>query len=130
MVAPVTDPAALARAAALLVGRHDFASFTVPEAAAEPTVRTLFRVRTEARRDGLDLHFIGDGFLRYQVRRMVAALLDVGRSRLAPGDFEQLLAHPQPGAPLLTAPARGLTLERVYYRPAPRLGVTADGEPL
>lgn len=130
VVAPVTDPAALAQAAALLVGRHDFASFTVPEAAAEPTVRTLFRVRTEARRDGLDLHFIGDGFLRYQVRRMVAALLDVGRSRLAPGDFEQLLAHPQPGAPLLTAPARGLTLERVYYRPAPRLGVTADGEPL
>jgi tRNA pseudouridine38-40 synthase len=98
--------------------------------AAEPTVRTLFTVWTGVRRDGIDLHFVGDGFLRYQVRRMVAALLDVGRSRLAHADLAQLLAQPQPGAPLLTAPARGLTLERVFYRPAPRLGVTATGEHL
>ena len=129
VVAPVTDPAALTRAAALLVGRHDLASFTVPEAAVEPTVRTLFRVWTAARRDGLDLHFVGDGFLRYQVRRMVGALLEVGRSRLEVADVAHLLADPRPGAPILTAPARGLTLERVFYRPVPRLGVTAAGEP-
>jgi tRNA pseudouridine38-40 synthase len=116
VVPPVADPGELLRAAALLVGRHDLASFTVPEAAVEPTERTLYRVWIERRRDGLDLHFLGDGFLRYQVRRMVGALLDVGRGQLAHADFERLLAEPRPGAAIRTAPARGLTLERVFYR--------------
>jgi tRNA pseudouridine38-40 synthase len=129
VVPPIRDAAALAQAAALLAGRHDFASFTVPEAAAEPTVRALYRISTRLRRDGIDLHFLGDGFLRYQVRRMAGALLEVGRGRLAAGDLERLLAHPQPGAPLLTAPACGLTLERVFYRPLLPPGETAAGEP-
>ncbi|PWB72617.1 MAG: tRNA pseudouridine(38-40) synthase TruA [Holophagae bacterium] len=116
VVQPISDLRALARAAALLAGRHDLASFTVPEAADEPTVRTLHRVWIRGRRDGLDLHFVGDGFLRYQVRRMVGALLDVGRGQLAHADFERLLAEPRPGAAIRTAPARGLTLERVFYR--------------
>jgi len=128
VVQPIRDPGALARAAALLAGRHDFASFTVPEAADEPTVRTLFKVSTQARRDGLDLHFVGDGFLRYQVRRMVGALLDVGRGQLALVDFARLLDDPRPGAPLATAPARGLTLERVFYRGASLRGELALDE--
>jgi tRNA pseudouridine38-40 synthase len=128
VVQPISDPGALTRAAALLAGRHDLASFTVPEAADEPTVRTLHRVWIRGRRDGLDLHFVGDGFLRYQVRRMVGALLDVGRGQLTHADFERLLAEPRPGAPIRTAPARGLTLERVLYRGTSLLGELAlDG---
>jgi tRNA pseudouridine38-40 synthase len=127
-VQPISDPGALALAAALLAGRHDLASFTVPEAADEPTVRTLHRVWIRARRDGLDLHFVGDGFLRYQVRRMVGALLDVGRCQLALADFARLLDDPRPGAPLQTAPARGLTLERVFYRGTSLLGEPALDE--
>ncbi|HPA79723.1 MAG TPA: tRNA pseudouridine(38-40) synthase TruA [Thermoanaerobaculales bacterium] len=122
VVPPVSDPGALERAAALLVGPHDFATFTVPEAAVGPTARTLHRVWTARRRDGLDLHFVGDGFLRYQVRRMVGALLEVGRGQLEHADFERLLAQPMPGAPIRTAPARGLTLERVFYGATPLPG--------
>jgi len=93
-------------------------------------VRTLHRVWIRGRRDGLDLHFVGDGFLRYQVRRMVGALLDVGRGQLALADFARLLDDPTPGAPLRTAPARGLTLERVFYRGTSLRGEAAfDGRP-
>jgi tRNA pseudouridine38-40 synthase len=113
---PPAAVSALEEAASLLAGRHDFGSFTVPDAAAEPTVRTIFRVEVERRRVGLDVSFIGDGFLRYQVRRMVGALLEIGRGRLEVGAIRRLLDVPRPGAPLPTAPARGLTLERVYYR--------------
>jgi len=118
----IADPAALGRALELLPGSHDVASFTVPEAAVVPTQRTLFRVWLRWRRDGLDLHFIGDGFLRYQVRRMVGALLEVGRGRLDVPGFHRLLLKPRPGAPLPTAPPGGLTLEHVWYRPSPRTG--------
>jgi len=104
-----------------LRGRHDWASFTVPEVAARPTVRNLYRVEPRHRRGGLEIHFLGEGFLRYQVRRMVGALLEIGHGRLTVSELGRLLDTPSPGAPLPTAEAKGLSLERVYYRSTPRL---------
>lgn len=120
---PPTERTLTRRAVAMLAGRRDMASFSVPQDTS--TVRTLHRAWIDDRRGGIDLSFVGDGFLRYQVRRMVGALLDVGRGRLSLAKFESLLSHPRPGAPLHTAPARGLTLERVFYRPSPMLKADA-----
>jgi len=110
-----------------LPGRRDWASFTVPYAASRSTVRTIYRVKPVWRRTGLDLHVFGEGFLRYQVRRMVGALLDVGYGKLTIEDILDLIESPSPGAPLYTTPARGLSLERVYYRTSPRLSTPGDG---
>lgn len=120
---------AIENACRLLPGRRDWASFTVPEVAQRSSVRTVFGVDMVPRRSGLELHFFGEGFLRYQVRRMVGALLEVGRGRMSLPELENLLHHPRPGAPLPTAPATGLTLERVYYRRSPRLVFPTIGEP-
>ncbi len=114
-VPEIEDHDALADALGLLEGRHDVASFTVPEAAVGSTERTLYQARLEARPNGIDLRFVGDGFLRYQVRRMAGALLEVGRLRMTLEAFQDLLERPTPGAPIPAAPARGLTLERVRY---------------
>ncbi|NCO69172.1 MAG: tRNA pseudouridine(38-40) synthase TruA, partial [Acidobacteria bacterium] len=56
-----------------------------------------------------------DGFLRGQVRRIVGALIEVGRGATSEDWFATLLACAPavPAAP--TAPARGLTFERVFY---------------
>lgn len=121
---PPNDPTLIDEACQKLPGRRDWASFSVPYADGRGTIRTIYRVQTVWRRSGLDLHVFGDGFLRYQVRRMVGAVLDVGRGRLIVNDIEDLLKSPSPGAPLYTTPARGLTLERVYYRSSP--GLTMD----
>jgi tRNA pseudouridine38-40 synthase len=112
----ITHAADLEAAVRLLPGRRDMASFTVSDAIVGSTTRTLFDVRCRHSTSGLDLNFLGDGFLRYQVRRMVGALLEVGRGRLTLGQFQQLLDRPQAGVPIPTAPARGLSLERVFYR--------------
>jgi tRNA pseudouridine38-40 synthase len=124
VVPPISDPRALERAVAMLPGRRDMASFSIPQQM--PTERTLYRAWTEDRRNGLILHFVGDGFLRYQVRRMAGAALDVGRGRVELAEFEDLLLRPQPGARVQTAPARGLTLERVFYRDSPRLHLDSE----
>jgi len=118
----ITDPVALDSATRSLRGAHDVASFTVPEVADRPTVRTLHRVWFRPHSNGLDFHFVGDGFLRYQVRRMVGALLAVGRAEMTLEQHRALLDRPFPGAPIMTAPARGLTLEKVYYRRVTSLG--------
>jgi len=109
----------LAAAVQLLIGKHDWASFTVPDPESKSTIRDIFDVRLQPRRQGIDLEFVGSGFLRYQVRRMVGALLEIGRGRWAVEDLRTLIEDPQPGAPIQTAPASGLTLERVYYRRSP-----------
>ena len=120
---PPTEKDRVHSAMALLVGMRDMASFSVPQS--KSTVRTLHRAWAESRRDGMDIHFVGDGFLRSQVRRMLGAVLEVGLGRLSLPDFEDLLTCPQPGAPLQTAPAKGLTLERVFYRQSPLLQMAA-----
>jgi tRNA U38,U39,U40 pseudouridine synthase TruA len=50
---------------------------------------------------------------------MVGLLLEIGRGRRAMEDLRTLIEDPHPGAPIQTAPALGLTLERVYYRRSP-----------
>lgn len=125
------DTQALEEACRHLPGRRDWASFTLPEAARRGSIRQVYRVDPVWRRSGLDLHVVGKGFLRYQVRRMVGALLEVGYGRMTPDDIRTLLESPTPGAHVQTAPARGLSLERVYYRASPRLSpATGSGRSL
>jgi tRNA pseudouridine38-40 synthase len=118
-VAPVADLEATATALSLLQGTHDWASFTVPDPGPQSTVRTLYEARLIPRRFGAELRFVGNGFLRYQVRRTVGAVLEVGRGRRDLDSLRRLLDHPTPGASINTAPAAGLCLEKVYYRRAP-----------
>jgi len=123
------DPELFEHACQQLPGRRDWASFSVPYTSDRSTVRTICRVEPEWRRLGLEIHVFGEGFLRYQVRRMVGALLDVGYGKLSIEELVGLLESPSPGAPLYTVPARGLTLERVYYRASPSLTVDSRATP-
>jgi len=120
-----TDVEALEEVCRALPGRRDWASFTVPEVALHGAVRTIYQAKPVWRRAGLDLHVVGEGFLRYQVRRLVGALLAVGRGRMSTRAFIDLLESPSAGASVPTAPARGLSLEHVYYRPSPKLSLAA-----
>jgi tRNA pseudouridine38-40 synthase len=110
------DVALLEQTVTRLVGRHDFASFSVVDPGVGDTTRTIYEIRCRPTRRGARITFVGDGFLRYQVRRMVGAALDVATGSRQPEWFDELLGQPTPGAPIRTAPASGLTLEKVWYR--------------
>jgi tRNA pseudouridine38-40 synthase len=104
------DTAAMARAASALEGRRDFSAFG---AADRQPVRTLHRVRV--RRDGplVTIDVRGDAFLRHMVRRIVAALLLVGRGEVEESAVAEALASRTPAFNGATAPAKGLCLRRV-----------------
>lgn len=124
---PLAEPDAFRAAVALFPGRRDMASFTVTDPETGSTLRTLHEVRVAVSGTGLTLFFLGDAFMRYQVRRMVGAALEVGWGRRTLADLSELLETPRPGARVWTAPARGLTLEKVYYRTVRgRRAVTAE----
>jgi tRNA pseudouridine38-40 synthase len=103
------DVEAMREAAHLLVGRRDFAPFSITGSDPGTTVRTLARLDVTEEGEVLVVTALGDGFLRGMVRRLVGTLRDAGRGRIASGE-----APHRPGP---TAEARGLTLARVLYPP-------------
>jgi tRNA pseudouridine38-40 synthase len=118
---PRLDLAAMRAAAERLVGRHDFSAFALAGGGHRSPVRRI--ASAEWLDDGPELTFRvrGDGFLRGMVRALVGTLLEVGRGRRGVDEFAALLAGGARGDAGATAPARGLTLERVFY-PARREG--------
>jgi tRNA pseudouridine38-40 synthase len=114
-VRPSLDAALMHSAAQALVGEHDFAAFaSALEDSAALTVRRLecFAVRRDGRR--LTFEVTANAFLPHQVRRMVGALVEVGRAKITPSDYRRLLdGLPSSAGP--AAPARGLTLIAVDY---------------
>jgi tRNA pseudouridine38-40 synthase len=113
------DVAAMASAGSVFVGRHDFSSFGNVGVGRSP-IRTvhLVRVRREGRLVTIDVR--AESFLRGQVRRMAAALIEVGRGRMNEAELAAALAAAEPALNGAAAPAKGLCLRRVVLgrRPA------------
>ena len=111
------DLAAMQKAAAYFVGKHDFASFAAnPDRVLDSTVRSIFSF--EVKKSGPRYTFVvrGDGFLYKQVRSMVGFLISVGKGNERPEAVKELLAaHLPRTARVETAPARGLFLWKVFY---------------
>lgn len=110
------DVAAMRRAAADIVGRHDFRAFSAtPGYHRENTVRNL--TRCQVQRSGPLLTFVieADGFLYKMCRGIVGTLVQVGSRRFAPGDILRMLEGCDRRLAGMTAPACGLTLHQVWY---------------
>lgn len=109
----------VAAALAALTGTHDFAAFARSGHAGtgrRGTVRCLSLAQLRWRGRRAAIHLVGDGFLRGMARRIVGAVLEVGRGAQEVDWLAALLAAPTTHPPAPTAPAHGLTLERVHYR--------------
>ena len=119
---------AMAEAAPLMGGEHDFTSF----AAVDPenlidyegqqgtrrersNVRTIFS--STLRRDESELIYEvrGNGFLHHMVRNLVGTFLLVGKGTLKTADLTRILKAKDRSAAGATAPASGLYLVSVEY---------------
>jgi len=106
------------RAVRPLIGEHDFASFASnPGYTRESTVRTLYRIDCAQSGNCLTLRFRGSGFLFRMVRNLTGALVRVGDGRLTPDDIPHILNQQRRSAAPPPAPACGLYLNKVFYRP-------------
>jgi len=104
------DTAAMARAAATFVGRHDFSAF----GGADPQpVRTIHALRVRRTGHEVTIDVRADAFLRGMVRRIVAALIAAGAGKIDEGAIQAALAARSPAFAGAAAPARGLCLRRV-----------------
>jgi tRNA pseudouridine38-40 synthase len=109
------DLDAMRAAAALLRGRHDFASFQARGSSVRHTVRTMHRLEVLDRPGEIVFEVEGDGFLRHMVRAVVGTLMDVGMGTRTPDEVLAAREARSRDAAGPTAPAHGLTLVSVSY---------------
>ena len=107
------DVEALAEAAALLPGEHDFRAFTPTETRHDVFVRNVLVSRWGQDGDRLDFTITADGFLRHMVRSLVGTMLEAGSA--APQRVADLLDGRPRSEGGLKAPPWGLYLEAVEY---------------
>lgn len=113
------DDAAMARAAQMLVGRHDFSSFQSSGAERESSVRTVFALDVARpyvdRAFELHIEVEADGFLYNMVRVIAGTLVQVGRGGRPERWVREVLESHNRAVAGPTAPPQGLFLFWVRY---------------
>jgi len=112
------DFAKMRAAARSFVGKHDFKSFAATHNyEMESTVRTL--TRCGFKKSGANLTFIieGDGFLYKMCRSIVGTLVQCGYGKFSIADVQAMFAKTNRCAAGMSAPAHGLVLWKVFYKP-------------
>jgi tRNA pseudouridine38-40 synthase len=112
---------ALARAAGLVEGEHDFTSFAAvdPERGREgapvSNVRHIFSSNWSRQEDEFVYTVRGSGFLHHMVRNLVGTFILVGKGTLPVAGLTSVLEARNRSAAGATAPASGLYLVNVEY---------------
>lgn len=107
---------AMQEAIKVFEGTHDFRAFVTENKEKENCIRTITKATVEQKGNKLIITFVGDGFLRYQVRNMVGILIKVGENKISTEDVEKILESKDRTTSGKTAPAVGLYLTKVTYK--------------
>lgn len=113
------DVSAMRRAAAHLIGEHDFRAFRSARDQRTSTVRRVDSVDIEPSAEDprrVDIAVTGNRFLHNMVRIIAGTLVDVGRGRRDPACTARALETGAREELGMTAPAHGLYLEHVELR--------------
>lgn len=103
-------------AAQVFIGTHDFTSFNATSLTLNPDqVRTIYSLEMNQEKDELLIDIKGNGFLKYMVRMIVGALIEVGKEKIDKKKLEYFLDIKDKQAHSYLAKPNGLTLMEVYY---------------
>ncbi|MDE5546130.1 MAG: tRNA pseudouridine(38-40) synthase TruA [Anaeroplasmataceae bacterium] len=100
----------------LLIGTHDFKGFASASIdSRKSTIKTIFDIQIIPFEDHLEFRFLGDGFLKYQIRRMMGILVEIGKHHFEPTKITEILESKNPCDSKYILDGCGLYLYKVYY---------------
>jgi len=103
------------KAAQLLIGTHDFQSFTSLKPNTKATVRNINYINITEDQGMIEIEVNGNGFLLNMVRIIAGTLLEVGKGKLTSNDVERILGEKKRSEAVPVAQAKGLFLREVQY---------------
>jgi len=106
---------AMAEAAQVFVGMHNFASFAEKQELKKSTQVLVNGVYIYEDREMLRLRVVGSHFLWKMVRRMAGVLVEVGKGNLTVKQVTGFLETTSTAPSRLTAPPSGLFFEEAFY---------------
>lgn len=115
------DLEAMKTAARALEGRHDFSAFCTQTDKYVNPVRKMDMIRVDTYADSplIEITVKGKSFLYNMVRILAGTIVYAGQGKLDPADMDGILSGQDRKLAGKTMPARGLTLEKVFYEPDP-----------
>ncbi len=100
----------------LFEGTHDFTSYSSSlQHKDKNKIRTIYKAQLNENNKELEFIFIGNGFLRYQIRIMMGLLIEIGLEKKEIEVIPYLYEHHDRSKARFTAEAQGLYLYRVEY---------------
>lgn len=102
-------------AAELLLGTHDFTSFSKLHTDVKTNICTVKKAVWTELSGSLQFEIQADRFLRNMVRAVVGTLLEVGMEKIKITDFAQIIEAKDRGEAKLSVPAKGLFLVDIMY---------------
>ena len=100
----------------LLEGKHDFRGFASASIdKRKDTIKEIYHTEINEIGDYLEFVFIGSGFLKYQIRRMMGALVEIGRRKENVNFINLVLDKKDPGISHKSLDGAGLYLYKVTY---------------
>lgn len=103
-------------AARMVIGEHDFRAFALSKLNVKTTVRRVLGAELEEKSNGrIEFEIEASGFLKGMVRLIVGTLVQVGKGKITPENFREILESGDKTNFVITAPARGLFLKKTKY---------------
>lgn len=102
-------------ASEILIGTHDFQSFTNLKPNTKSTVKTINYIHIKEKQELIEIEVNGDGFLLNMVRIIIGTLLEAGLGKLKATDIEEILQAKKREEYGPIAQAKGLCLKEVKY---------------
>ncbi|MBP1924525.1 tRNA pseudouridine38-40 synthase [Sedimentibacter acidaminivorans] len=99
----------------ILIGTHDFQSFTTLKSKTKSTVRTINYIKITQNKGIVEIDVNGNGFLWNMVRIILGTLIEAGKGNLKPKDIQNILSSKKRSEAGPMVPAKALFLKDVEY---------------
>jgi tRNA pseudouridine38-40 synthase len=109
------DVVSMNAAAELLMKHSDFTSFSRLHSDNKTNICRVDYARWEQEQNDLVFTIKADRFLRNMVRAIVGTLIEVGKNKITPEEFENIIMAKNRSAAGTSAPAKGLILTDIQY---------------
>jgi tRNA pseudouridine38-40 synthase len=109
------DIESMNRASEILLNHSDFTSFSRLHSDSKTNFCKVYSARWEQSGSRLTFTIKADRFLRNMVRAITGTMVEVGKGKINPDEFERIILLKDRSSAGMSAPAKGLFLEAVEY---------------